>query len=228
MNKPTKIYVLCDPDTGEIRYVGKTTMLLCQRLAGHMQCNPKTHSGRWIKTLSNCGKRPTIRLLEDALDDWPERERHWIQHYQLAGARLTNISPGGDGHNGHYTSPETRAKLSAARKGKKRPGTGKKLALIFKGRKVSDATREKIAVALTGKKIPAEVRAKISESLKGRAKPERTAEHCQKIAEKAVGRRRSDESKAAVSAKLKGREFSEEHRRKLSEAAKRRYQQEVA
>lgn len=222
MNKPTKIYVLRDPETGEVRYVGKTTQRLCSRLTGHMQCNPETHSGRWIKLLRDKGLRPLIELIEEAGDDWPERERHWISHYRDSGASLTNLSQGGDGHNGFHTSEETRAKLSAASKGKKRPGISAKLSAAFKGRVVSDQTREKIAAGLRGKEIPAEVRERISATLTGRTKPPRTAEHCQKIADRAKGRKRSEETKAEVAAKLKGREFSEEHRRKLSEAAKRR------
>src|SRR5579885_2077435 len=115
----TTIYVLCDPDTGEIRYVGKTVMRLCNRLAKHMEATPKTHSGRWIQVLKTQGKRPIIAYLDEAKHDWAERERFWIAHLRAIGCRLTNTSPGGDG--AHAVAESTRKLLSAIHKGKPRP-----------------------------------------------------------------------------------------------------------
>ncbi|WP_432734708.1 NUMOD3 domain-containing DNA-binding protein [Ralstonia solanacearum] len=220
-----RIYELRDPRSGEVRYIGKTSMLLCQRLSGHMQCNQKTHSGRWIASLVALGLRPTIHLVEECdRESWAQRERFWIAHHRSIGTRLTNISEGGDGHDGFNTSLTTREKLSAANNGKKRsPEFSAKLSAAMKGRVRSDEQRQKLSMALAGRVVSEETRKKLSAALKGRKKPPRTEDHCLKIAEKARGRVRSQEAKAAVSAKLKAYASTPEGRKKLSDAGKARH-----
>lgn len=88
------IYTLNDPETGEVRYVGKTSAKLQKRLVQHVHAakSEKTHRDKWIKSLSS---RPTIELIEDVEDGlWEDRERFWISHFRTSG-RLTNIADGG-------------------------------------------------------------------------------------------------------------------------------------
>ena len=236
--KPTSIYALIDPRDSAIKYVGKTLQSIDSRLATHLSYAKKglhTYCARWLKGLLDAGLRPEVQILEVVeTEHWAERECFWIAELSRLGCSLTNLTAGGDGMNSYRHTESARQKMSAASKryiaehghpslGKKRtPEQLLRFSKAQKGRVITPESRAKISASLAGKPLPLETRAKISASLKGRAKPARTAEHCQKIAERATGRTRSEETKAAVSAKLKGREFSEEHRRKLSEAAKRR------
>jgi hypothetical protein len=75
---------------------------------------------------------------------------------------------------GHIVTAETRAKMSAARKGKKMgplsDETKAKLSAIFKGRLVSAETREKLRQAGLGRRHTAEARAKMSVDRKGKNK----------------------------------------------------------
>lgn len=78
-----KIYVLKDPLTKEIRYVGKTTTELISRLIGHIQDikrNRKfSEKQDWILSLLNIGYCPIIELLEEvSSENLAERENYWI------------------------------------------------------------------------------------------------------------------------------------------------------
>jgi len=99
------IYGLFDPDTNELRYVGKANNVLT-RLSGHISNCRYRHTpvNCWIRKLQDTGKRPRIEVLEVCLHDtWQQKERDWIQHY--ASDRLLNIAEGG---NQPYCSIETR------------------------------------------------------------------------------------------------------------------------
>lgn len=99
-----KIYVLKDPDSGEIRYVGKTIQKLKYRLASHYcrqrnykQSNSFNHTEAWVSSLRNQGKKPTIELLEEVeFEYWIDKERYYIQYFKDLGFNLTNHSVGGD------------------------------------------------------------------------------------------------------------------------------------
>lgn len=138
--KSTTVYLLRDPRDNAIRYVGKTTRPLEKRLSAHIcrtNLTPKRHSSRWISGLVSIGLKPIIEAIETLEDgsDWQERERFWISHYRDQGAKLTNITDGGEGVAGYvfpaerkqYMSDkfkdrvfddEWKAKISAAKRGK--------------------------------------------------------------------------------------------------------------
>ncbi len=56
------IYVLIDPRTNEIRYVGKTSQPLSGRLSSHRfdAKNSTSHRARWIAKLIRLGYNPLI------------------------------------------------------------------------------------------------------------------------------------------------------------------------
>ena len=87
-------------------------------------------------------------------------------------------------------SDEVKAKISAARKGKK----------------VTDETKAKTSATLKGRKLTDEHKAKISATLKGR---EYTDETKAKISTALKGRKRTAETKAKISATLKSRELAD-------------------
>lgn len=95
------IYVLKDPETGEVRYVGKTKRSLKVRLKGHLKDKSKNYKCAWIYSLKTRNLLPTIESIERTSDEsWQEREMYWIQYYKELRARLTNSNRGGAGaHN---------------------------------------------------------------------------------------------------------------------------------
>lgn len=123
MKRFTYIYALADPDSGEIRYVGKADNLK-RRLRLHLwrakQEGPKPHSSCWVRGIVDRGKKPDMLMLEKvASDRWQEAEKRHIAELRDKGHDLTNLTDGGDGRlgsGGYKQSPESNAKRSAATK----------------------------------------------------------------------------------------------------------------
>lgn len=126
----TKIYALCDPNTSEVRYVGKTVLPIERRLLNHLwEAEHKTtHKANWIRSIG----RPNVVLLEEVVgDDWQSRERYWIQQFD----NLTNASEGGEGPAGWKAPPETKRKMSeAAKKRCENPKEQERLRAIGNGK----------------------------------------------------------------------------------------------
>lgn len=145
--KNVHIYVLKDPETGEVRYVGKTKQTLRIRLRGHLSDKRINHRSCWIKSLKTRNLIPIMESIELVSDEaWQEREKYWIQHYKELGAKLVNGNDGGTG--GHDPSAETRAKIGVA------------------SRNRSKETRAKIGAAHAGKELSAEHKANLSAAMK--------------------------------------------------------------
>lgn len=190
----TTVYALSDPETGEVRYVGKTVLSLEKRLKGHFSDKAENHKTHWIRSLLARGLKPTIKSIEeDIAENWAERERYWIAYYRDQGARLVNLADGGQGSPGWSASEEQRAKLSAA----------------MKGRRFSMDHRANLSASLKGRKFSAEECAKISAALKGRTPSNK-------------GKTHSPETRARISASLKGKSASPETRAKMGAAQKGR------
>lgn len=88
------IYALTDPDTGEVRYIGKASYPE-DRLTTHCTpiSSPKTKRDFWINSLLASGKKPKMIILDkDAYrsEHGPHAEKWWIKHYVSMGANLTN------------------------------------------------------------------------------------------------------------------------------------------
>lgn len=114
--KNTKIYIysLCDPETKEVRYIGKTNNVK-SRYNNHITSDIKTHCCNWIKSLKNKGFLPEINIIEEVtIDNWIEREQYWISQYK----NLTNQTIGGEGLSGIRASEETKKLMSNNRIGK--------------------------------------------------------------------------------------------------------------
>lgn len=160
------IYALCDPDTGEIRYVGQTTDIE-RRYKQHLQVigKPNTYRKSWIQSLLKQGKEPVMRILEEATDDaWIEREKWWINEMRRQGARLTNLTNGGDGVNGLKHTEEARRKMSEKAKGRAiSHATRQKLSLIHKARMSTIESRQWVSQVHKGRKRSPETRKKQSE-----------------------------------------------------------------
>ncbi len=114
MNAFTFIYVLNDPRTGEVRYVGKANNPHA-RFEEHCRDdtpgrNPKSH---WIWGLKSIGLLPVLEVLESVpVSQWESIEREYIRVFRAAGMKLTNTADGGK----HSESPTERVLTKDERK----------------------------------------------------------------------------------------------------------------
>lgn len=116
-----QIYTLADPDTGQIKYVGKTIRNnLKSRLNEHIS-HSKRHKYKmacWVNSLTKQNKKPTIELVDTVGEDWAFWEQHYISLFKSYGFSLKNTTDGGDIDNtGRKASEETKALMSKNRKG---------------------------------------------------------------------------------------------------------------
>lgn len=116
-----KIYKLIDPETMEVRYIGKTCRSLSHRLYYHIKeakKGVKTYKCNWIRSLINKGKIPIIKLVKIVTSGyWQHWEKLYITKYKKLGHRLSNATEGGEGVT---MTPETIEKIRQGNLGKKR------------------------------------------------------------------------------------------------------------
>lgn len=196
-----EIYVLIDPRTSQIRYVG-VTFRGKTRYNEHVSKaikGGKTYRDFWIRSLVSAGVKPVYSVIERGIGDgWQDRERAWIAEYRTT-TELVNLTDGGDGLPGYVPSEELKKKWSAMRAGVKYP-PGRFSAM--KGRKHSPEAVAKIQKASLGRKMTDSARAKVSAARKGKPL---SAEHIEKLA-----------------AAKRGKELSSEHKRKIAAATTNR------
>jgi len=102
--RKANIYELIDPITNEVRYIGKTTSPINNRLSAHIyeaKCGIISYKCNWIRKLLQENLHPVAKLIETvSSDNWIEREKYWILNYKKAGHKLTNLTEGGEGATG--------------------------------------------------------------------------------------------------------------------------------
>jgi len=207
----TRIYVLCEPD-GEIRYIGKTTAELVDRLLGHFKdarLGIRNYRCNWLRSVLSLGYLPIICLIGEVAGDGSKEERAWISYGKTEGWRLTNSTDGGEGIPGYKFTEEQKKRLSARKN-------------HFLGKHLSEATKKKISLANTGRVPSTATRRKLSLARKGLKRSEET---CRKISEARKGILFSKETRAKLSFAQTGRYPSEETRRRMSEAQLARQQE---
>lgn len=114
--KQNIIYALTCPDTGIVRYIGKSTVGL-ERPNKHktkMSLIAQTHKNNWIKSLLAQNKTYGIKVLEecDSKEVLNEREMHWIKFYRDTGHNLTNATDGGEGSIGFRFNEKSKTQMS--------------------------------------------------------------------------------------------------------------------
>jgi hypothetical protein len=95
----TFIYALIDPNTGNIRYIGKSNNPV-KRLSDHISgCkNSLTHKNNWINSLLKENKKPSLKIIDEVpINEWQMWEIFYIEKYRKEGFELTNLSDGGSG-----------------------------------------------------------------------------------------------------------------------------------
>src|ERR1700753_3270619 len=98
MAETVEIYALRDPETNEIRYIGKANNSQA-RLKSHLRDarTRRTPVYSWINSLLRRGLSPDMIVLETCGPDvWKEREIALIAQYRAASSRLLNVADGGD------------------------------------------------------------------------------------------------------------------------------------
>ncbi len=122
------IYVLIDPISKTIRYVGQTTQSPHKRYIGH-KCSSilrkdKSHKGKWLRSLYKQTLSPIIKQIEsvNTLEECNKLEEFYIETFRKIGHKLTNHLLGGKNYPGHGV-PKTREwadKIGKSNKGKHR------------------------------------------------------------------------------------------------------------
>jgi len=214
------IYEHWRPDKGCCFYVGKG----CGGRATNMFHRNRHHKAIQTK-LGRLGATVEVRIIAHGLmeEDALSLEKERIAFWRTAGAKLANLTDGGEGISGYAHSDETKKKIGAASKGNKHglspsPETRAKMRAAKLGRKQPPELVAKRAAALignksrTGQKISLESRAKQSAALKGIVK---TPEWRAKLSASLKGRPHSPERRANIIAgKLRALE-----KRRISETA---------
>lgn len=223
--KPVTIYGLVDPETKELRYIGKTSRNVSRRISAHAanaRQGKRSHLYNWWRSLVERGSAPEAIIVEvvDVGKNWVDAEKYWISYYRGRGCNLTNLCDGGQGTDGIVFSPEHIERLRISHLGKtnsrearEKVGAASRAAWARNPNsrakpdtlaKILATKAERRAAGLYKKRRPAseETKAKISAANKGRFA--------------------SDQTRAKLSAVRKGRKLSEAHKLAISEGRKRR------
>jgi hypothetical protein len=219
--KTTFIYALKDPDSGEVRYVGKSD---CpeERLTSHLwHCHrTPTKKNNWLRKLLRENKRPNLDILDEVpYVEWPSWEVAYIEFFKSEGYRLVNGTLGGD----HLWAGELHPWFNKS--GAAHPAFGLKR---------SEETKNKIRLAISGEKhhafgkvLSEEHKNRISNSMRGRSF---SPEHRQKLSFASRGKPKSDAHKEKIREwkktqppPMKGKHHSEETKQKIREAALRQW-----
>jgi|GEM_PF-5483297 len=132
--KLTKIYALSSSiRPNYYRYIGKTDGTLKNRLKGHIyealkKKDTKNYKINWIRSELANHNNIVITLIDEVTrDQWEESEKYYIQYYKSRGARLTNLTEGGNGKTGTkvYIPKEEKIRETIKRR-KRKPGRPKK------------------------------------------------------------------------------------------------------
>jgi hypothetical protein len=186
------IYALCEPTTGEIRYIGKTAIKPSRRLVQHIslaETGFKSHLHCWLRSLK---ERPVMReLCTVPREDDSEMEMLVIAELRASGYRLTNTTAGGDGFRGVGRTKEHNQKIADALRGSKH--SPERCAAISaaragKGHAHTDESRAKIGAAHKGRVFSAETKAKMADSASKRAPSKRSPETREKMRQAALRR----------------------------------------
>ena len=93
MENKVTIYSLIDPDTLEVKYVGRTERTLPRRLASHLTGRENVQKLKWINKLRDKGKIPVIKeLWSCSLESADRIELEYINSYREKGVKLFNTS----------------------------------------------------------------------------------------------------------------------------------------
>ena len=132
----TYIYILIDPITQHVRYVGKTNKPRSRFNEHISKCSKyNNYKDNWLNSLKKKGLAPEMVIIDETLDeDWEFLEQWYIELFRSWGFKLTNAAKGGKGGAG-IVSREHAKKVSVKLQGLKRsPEFCKKVSEAMKNR----------------------------------------------------------------------------------------------
>lgn len=215
------IYILRNPITNEIKYVGQTKDIN-RRLRDHIKTSQnkesthyKTYKSTWIRSLIKQNVDPVLEVIEtcESLEQSNIRERYWIDKLSQDGEKLTNSQT----NDVTEFSDLTKEKMSNAKKGK----SLEEIVGEEKAKELRIYNSDRLKKNNPNKSSMSEVKEKISNTLKDFfSNPENHWAYGKKMSEehneklrlakinnpKNVGNKKSrtDEQKKKISEKLKG------------------------
>jgi hypothetical protein len=162
--KEHKLYVLKNPDNGDIIYVGQTSMSLKRRLYYHLYDKRKIYKTDWIKNLLSKNKKPIIVEISVfySQEEINNAEIELIKKYREEGIKLTNICNGGNVTTGYKFTEEQKKKMMG-----RIPHNFKKSTPEEQKKKISKSLKDYFKTnknLFYGKKHKVESEGKISES----------------------------------------------------------------
>jgi hypothetical protein len=213
------VYVLARPN-GKPFYVGKGQGRRVFRHDIEARAGHDCHKCNVIRKIWKSGG-DVQRYIIFTTNDEQEALAYEVETIALYGRKnLTNKTDGGDGISGYKHTAEWRSKLSATQKGRTAtPETRAKLRAARRGFRYSPESRAKMSVSQRGRTASAETRAKLSASLKGRTF---SLESRAKLAAAAKARWANPEFRARASASMKVAHDNPETRARHSAASKAR------
>ena len=140
-----QIYTLNEPNSDIVRYVGLTRNPEKRHKEHIKEKRHNSYKSHWVSKLTQRGLEPKMDIIETdlSLQEAFEKEMHYIKLFKSFGARLVNLTIGGEAPMANKKhSAETRAKMSEDRKGEKN---------AFYGKKHTKETWDKIKEKLKGR-----------------------------------------------------------------------------
>lgn len=105
-----KIYVVIDPVSHIVQYVGKTTYSITDRMREH-----KSKGGvltLYLKDLDLIGLKPVVIFVEICTEEnWQQCEKNWIAFYREINPSLLNIADGGIGASGTHWNDNVKQQM---------------------------------------------------------------------------------------------------------------------
>lgn len=93
------IYILTDPISNDVRYVGKSInpdVRVRKHISEAKTGKTNNHRINWIKSLLNQNLRPNMEIIDETNDDWVLLEEYWISQFITWGFNLVNGTEGGE------------------------------------------------------------------------------------------------------------------------------------
>jgi group I intron endonuclease len=111
VNNKIYIYTLCNPNTGDIRYVGvsKHPHIRYKEHIRESKVN-NTYKCCWIRSIKY---EPKMEIIDECyFSDFAFWEKYYISLFKSWGFKLTNLCDGGKGPHGYKFSEESKKKRS--------------------------------------------------------------------------------------------------------------------
>ncbi len=219
------IYVLIDPISEEIRYVGWTSKSLRSRYYNHIHnSRGKNYKDRWVRKLKRAGLRPRMTLLQSLPNGLGlDAECYWVAYFRSLGCPLTNSTDGGEGLTGYRFTQEARVKMSQGIKAawvRRRNTPG--YTPPRPSEEVIDNLR-KSNRARIGTPVPEQIREKMRKKHKAYVRGPHSDETKEKLRQATLRQFQDPKAREAVGIAHKGKTISPEHKAIVSAAAKKRW-----